>query len=182
MYRSTTLCPTYYSSRQQRLKLRACPRYAYTAHQGLHIQQFVSSLRLFFHYTIPEIQHSTMQDFERFIPVVRLGLLINNAIGLLLAFSSIRRWNEPVFGLITTFAVSGGINVLFGALSFWSRSHKTASKDKRASKIVIAVTDGGLATAFLIMHILCIAIADNNWRFTSTVMLIYAACLGLVAW
>lgn len=127
-----------------------------------------------------------MQTLNHKVPLSRLGLLANNAIGIILIFCSVPSYNhlpDPALALTIVLTVSIAVNILAGALTIPSIYSKAKLGEyKTAGALLLAMFDAALAIAFLVLHIVNISMVDNFWQVRNEIPFIYGAFSGLVAW
>ena len=125
-----------------------------------------------------------MENFERSITSIRLGLFFLHGLGLTLtlyplAYSNsihtvVRRSIE--FGLVII------INITLGVISVLPALRKTHSHTRKGpARAFTAAIDLSLAVVLLVLHHDNIWVAEQGWRVGNDVVLVYAAVLALVA-
>jgi hypothetical protein len=115
------------------------------------------------------------------IPVLRLGLIPNNLIGLGTVIGAAYELGDQTLALLILFAISTVSCAFLSLVQYYQ--HRLGSEKKHVSSLnlLIGGFESSLGVTFLALHIANVA-GSNSWSIRDRVMLMYSAFCGLIAW
>ena len=123
-----------------------------------------------------------MENFERSIPFIRLGLIFLEALALSLTIVPI----TDSIHTVVEWSIEYGIVILFdivlGLVAFLPTLRKTYSGTiKGPARAVTSTADAVLAIILLVVHVDNVIVAQEYWRVSNTVMVVYGGVFALIA-
>lgn len=115
------------------------------------------------------------------VKILRGGLAVNTAVGIILTFIAARRWSDSTLALFCVFIAATITNTMLFLLSIpRNKYNKRIHKHGHAVIPMASVTDAFFAVVFLILHIINVVHVDH-WYNRNEVVAMYAAFLSLTA-
>ena len=123
-----------------------------------------------------------MENFERSIPFIRLGLISLEALALSLTIVPIRDSIHTQVEWSIEYGIVILSDIVLGLVAFLPTLRKTYSGTiKGPARAVTSAADAVLAIILMVVHVDNVIVAQEYWRVSNTVMVVYGGVFALIA-